>query len=201
MSQFQHPEMCETSFLLSENLCNFLYPELPTLVQGLSWVLLYSTRRHGFSLRTLYRRSTFCPGPCLLVARDAEGTILGGLLEAPLQPSTRKRYQGTNNTFVFTNVSGKPDIFRPTGANRYFILCMNDSLAIGGGGHFALYLDEDLLNGSSATSETFGNSCLAQTEDFVVTDVELWGFAQTSRYSSHPYREPQEALGISSVFA
>ncbi|XP_057861094.2 uncharacterized protein LOC131069594 isoform X4 [Cryptomeria japonica] len=114
MSQFQHPEMCETSFLLSENLCNFLYPELPTLVQGLSWVLLYSTRRHGFSLRTLYRRSTFCPGPCLLVARDAEGTILGGLLEAPLQPSTRKRYQGTNNTFVFTNVSGKPDIFRPT---------------------------------------------------------------------------------------
>lgn len=31
-----------------------------------------------------------------------------------------------------------------TGANRYFTLCSTDFLAIGGGGHFALYLDGDL---------------------------------------------------------
>ncbi|KAH9299589.1 hypothetical protein KI387_031271, partial [Taxus chinensis] len=73
---------------------------------------------------------------------------------------------------VFTNVSGTPVTFRPTGANRYFVLCSNDSLALGGGGHFALYLDGDLLRGSSGYSETFGNSCLAHTEDFELKDVE-----------------------------
>jgi hypothetical protein len=31
-----------------------------------------------------------------------------------------------------------------TGANRYYYLCMNDALAFGGGGHFALHVDEDL---------------------------------------------------------
>jgi len=30
------------------------------------------------------------------------------------------------------------------GVNRYFTLCSTNSLAIGGGGHFALYLDGDL---------------------------------------------------------
>ena len=30
------------------------------------------------------------------------------------------------------------------GVNRYFTLCTTEFLAIGGGGHFALYLDGDL---------------------------------------------------------
>jgi len=30
------------------------------------------------------------------------------------------------------------------GANRYFTVCSPDFLALGGGGHFALYLDGDL---------------------------------------------------------
>lgn len=30
------------------------------------------------------------------------------------------------------------------GANRYFYLCLNDLLALGGGGEFALRLDGDL---------------------------------------------------------
>lgn len=31
-----------------------------------------------------------------------------------------------------------------SGVNRYFTLCNADYIAIGGGGHFALYLDGDL---------------------------------------------------------
>jgi len=30
------------------------------------------------------------------------------------------------------------------GANRYYLMCMNEFLAFGGGGNFALCLDEDL---------------------------------------------------------
>lgn len=191
-------EMSEPSLLLSKHFSSYLCSELPTLAQGRKWVLLYSTWKHGISLHTLYRRSTYCTGPCLLVVGDRQGAVFGGLLAGPLRPTSSKKYQGTNDTFVFTNVSGTPVLFRPTGINRYFTLCSADSLALGGGGHFALYLDGDLLHGSSSSSETFGNSCLAHTEDFELKDVELWGFVYASKYPSRvaSYSEPQEAPGI-----
>ncbi|XWS41567.1 hypothetical protein CRYUN_Cryun17cG0092900 [Craigia yunnanensis] len=162
------PETSEPSLLLTEKTRNALYASLPALVQGRKWLLLYSTWRHGISLSTLYRRSMLWSGPSLLVVGDRKGAVFGGLVEAPLKP-TNKKYQvmlentsciqqvflinilltlhfeqGTNSTFVFTDIPGEPVIFRPTGANRYFTLCSTEFLAIGGGGHFALYLDGDL---------------------------------------------------------
>ncbi|XWS33320.1 hypothetical protein CRYUN_Cryun22dG0071500 [Craigia yunnanensis] len=175
------PETSEPSLLLTEKTRNALYASLPALVQGRKWLLLYSTWRHGITLSTLYRRSMLWPGLCLLVVGDRKGAVFGGLVEAPLKP-TNKKYQGTNSTFVFTNRPGDPVIFRPTGANRYFTLCSTEFLAIGGGGHFALYLDADLLNGSSSFSETYGNPCLAFSEDFEVKEIELWGFVYGSKY-------------------
>ncbi|KAK3131991.1 hypothetical protein QOZ80_6AG0514290 [Eleusine coracana subsp. coracana] len=176
------PAMSEPSMLLSEKMQTVLYSSLPVLVQGKSWMLVYSTWRHGISLSTLYRRSMLCAGPSLLVVGDRRGAVFGGLVMAPLQPIIKKKYQGTNDCFVFTNVDGCPVICRPTGANNYFTFCAPEYLAMGGGGHFALYLDEDLLNGSSSTSETFNNPCLSHTEDFKVKDVELWGFVNASKY-------------------
>ncbi|MBA0677827.1 hypothetical protein Goari_019215 [Gossypium aridum] len=175
------PETSEPSLLLTEKTRNALYGSLPALVQGRKWLLLYSTWRHGISLSTLYRRSVLWPGLSLLVVGDRKGAVFGGLVEAPLKP-TNKKYQGTNNTFVFTNGPGGPVIYRPTGANRYFTLCSTEFLAIGGGGHFALYLDGELLNGSSSFSETYRNPCLASTKDFEVKEVELWGFVHGSKY-------------------
>ncbi|XP_022774967.1 oxidation resistance protein 1-like isoform X3 [Durio zibethinus] len=166
------PETSEPSLLLTEQTRNALYSALPALVQGRKWLLLYSTWRHGISLSTLYRRSLLWPGLSLLVVGDRKGAVFGGLVEGPLKP-TNKKYQGTNSTFVFTNRPGDPVIFRPTGANRYFTLCSTEFLAIGGGGHFALYLDGDLLNGSSSYSEAYGNPCLAFSEDFEVKEIEV----------------------------
>ncbi|TVU28566.1 hypothetical protein EJB05_20088 [Eragrostis curvula] len=147
------PTMSEPSVLLSEMMQSILYSSLPVLAQGRNWVLLYSTWRHGISLSTLYRRSMLCPGFSLLVVGDKNGTVFGGLVESPLQPTTAKKYQGTNNCFVFTNLHNSPMIYRPTGnvvpshfmlCNNYFTVCSTDYLALGGGGHFALYLDGDL---------------------------------------------------------
>uniref|UniRef100_A0A2N9GMK7 Oxidation resistance protein 1 n=1 Tax=Fagus sylvatica TaxID=28930 RepID=A0A2N9GMK7_FAGSY len=167
------PDISEPSLLLSEKNRSALYTSLPALVQGRKWLLLYSTWRHGITLSSLYRRSMLWPGPSLLVVGDRRGAVFGGLVEAPLRPTNKRKYQGTNNTFVFTNKPGHPVIFRPTGVNRYFTLCSTDFLAIGGGGHFALYLDGDLLNGSSSVSETYGNPCLAHSEEFEVKEVEV----------------------------
>lgn len=189
------PEFSEPSLLLSENTRTALYASLPALVQGRKWMLLYSTWRHGISLSTLYRRSMLWPGPSLLVVGDRKGAVFGGLIEAPLRP-TNKKYQGSNDTFVFTDRPGHPVIFRPTGANRYFTLCSLNFLAIGGGGHFALYLDNELLNGSSSVSETYGNPCLANSEDFEVKEVELWGFVYPSKYDEILALSRMEAPGI-----
>uniref|UniRef100_A0A0D9WNE4 TLDc domain-containing protein n=1 Tax=Leersia perrieri TaxID=77586 RepID=A0A0D9WNE4_9ORYZ len=176
------PAMSEPSMLLSETMRTALYTSLPVLVQGRNWMLVYSTWRHGISLSTLYRRSMLCAGYSLLIVGDRNGAVFGGLVEAPLQPLIKKKYQGTNNCFVFTNLTGRPVIYRPTGANNYFTFCSTDYLAMGGGGHFALYLDGDLLNGSSSTSETFNNPCLSRSQEFEVKYVELWGFVNASKY-------------------
>ncbi|KAF8093141.1 hypothetical protein N665_0389s0005 [Sinapis alba] len=175
------PDISEPSLLLSDQSRRSLYTSLPALVQGRKWILLYSTWRHGISLSTLYRKSLLWPGLSLLVVGDRKGSVFGGLVEAPLIP-TDKKYQGTNSTFVFTDKSGQPTIYRPTGANRFYTLCSKDFLALGGGGRFALYLDSELLSGSSAYSETYGNACLANSQDFDVKEVELWGFVYGSKY-------------------
>ncbi|KMT08791.1 hypothetical protein BVRB_6g135150 [Beta vulgaris subsp. vulgaris] len=190
------PDMSENSLLLSQKTRVKLYASLPSLVKGRKWVLLYSTWRHGISLSTLYRKSMLCPGLSLLVVGDRRGAVFGGLVEAPLKPSKSKRYQGSNSTFLFTDVPGQPIIYRPTGANRYYTVCSPDFLALGGGQHFALYLDSDLLNGSSASSETYGNSCLSLSEDFVVKEVELWGFVYASRYEEILALSQNELPGI-----
>ncbi|KAL5556327.1 hypothetical protein UlMin_038563 [Ulmus minor] len=190
------PDISEPSMLLSENTRTALYASLPALVQGRKWLLLYSTWRHGISLSTLYRRSMLWPGLSLLVVGDRKGAVFGGLVEAPLKPTTRKKYQGSKDTFVFTDKPGHPVIFRPTGANRYFTWCSIDCLAIGGGGHFALYLDSDLLTGSSSDSETYGNSCLAHSEEFEVKEVELWGFVYGSKYDEILAMSRTEVPGI-----
>ncbi|XP_004504071.1 uncharacterized protein [Cicer arietinum] len=192
------PEIEEPSMLISNSLRNAVYNSLPTLIHGRKWLMLYSTWRHGISLSTLYRRSMLFPGPSLLVVGDRKGAVFGGLVEAPLRPSNKRKYQGTNSTFVFTNISGQPVVYRPTGVNRYFTLCTTDSLAVGGGGHFALYLDGDLLNGSSSVSETYDNPCLAHSQEFQVKEVELWGFVFPSKYEEIMKLSKTETPGICS---
>ncbi|KAK0607509.1 hypothetical protein LWI29_016025 [Acer saccharum] len=173
----------DSTFITSE-LYEFLQSSLPNIVKGCQWVLLYSTLKHGISLRTLLRKSADLSGPCILIVGDSKGAVFGGMLECPLKPTSKRKYQGTNQTFVFTTIYGEPRIFRPTGANRYYFMCLNDLLALGGGGHFALCLDEDLLSGSSGPCETFGNLCLAHNPEFELKNVELWGFSHMSHYLS-----------------
>ncbi|KAH0705057.1 hypothetical protein KY290_009759 [Solanum tuberosum] len=176
------PNLVDDSVFISPDLYDFFQSSLPNIVKGCQWSLLYSTAKHGISLRTLIRMSANSSGPCLLITGDKQGAVFGGLLEAPLRPTAKRKYQGTVQSFVFTTVYGEPRLFRPTGANRYFYLCMNEILALGGGGHFALCLDGDLLSGNSGPCDTFGNLCLAHDEEFELKNVELWGFTHASRY-------------------
>ncbi|MQM15993.1 hypothetical protein Taro_048947 [Colocasia esculenta] len=166
-------DVVNQSTFISSPLFEFLESSIPNIVKACQWVLLYSTRKHGISLHTLIRKSADLPGPCLLIVGDMQGAVFGGLLDAPLKPTAKRKYQGSNQTFVFTTIYGDPRLFRPTGANRYYYLCLNEFLAFGGGGSFALCLDEDLLSGTSGPSDTFGNLCLAYSPEFELKNVEI----------------------------
>lgn len=186
------PRMSDTSSLLTDEIRCSIHPALPTLAKGRRWVLLYSTEKHGMSLLTLYRNSNMMTVPLLLVAGDKEGAVFGGLITAPLVPSPKKKYTGTSDSFVFTNVNGSSTVYHPSGMNRYYVLATTEALALGGGSHFALTLDAELLNGTSGTSETFTNPCLAHSEEFILKHVELWGFDHTQRHSS--FSDPSPLL-------
>ncbi|XP_023006080.1 TLD domain-containing protein 2-like isoform X2 [Cucurbita maxima] len=176
------PDIMDESAFITADLYDFLGCCLPNIVKGCQWVLLYSTMKHGISLQTLIRKSHDLSGPCLLIVGDTRGAIFGGLLECPLKPTAKRKYQGTHQTFVFTTKYGDPRLFRATGANRYYYICLNDLLALGGGGSFALRLDGDLLSGTSGPCDTFDSVCLAHDLEFELKNVELWGFAHASRY-------------------
>lgn len=188
------PEMSDESFLLSESNRSVICDSLPAIANGRDWVLLYSTIRHGISLLTLYRRCALLPGPCLVVVGDFKGAIFGGYSSGPLSAMNKKKYLGSSDSFVFKVGEGQVDLYKATGINRYFVLCLNEALAFGGGEHFALRLEEDLLHGSSGTCETFGSPCLAHTEDFAIKQVEVWGFSHISRYAPKQaaWHEPEK---------
>ncbi|QCE05130.1 exosome complex component MTR3 [Vigna unguiculata] len=167
------PNFTDHSTFISPELNDFFESCLPNITKGCQRVLLYSSMKHGISLRTLLRNSAKLSGPGLLIVGDTQGAVFGGLVFCPLKPTFKRRYQGTNQTFVFTTVYGQPRLFRPTGVNRYYYLCLNDLVALGGGGSSALCLDEDLLTGTSAPCDTFGNMCLAHTSEFELKNVEV----------------------------
>lgn len=58
--------------------------------------------------------------------------------------------------------------------NDFFQFVGHDGLGVGGSGHWAVFLDEELLRGSSGECATFGSPCLAGVEDFEILGVELW---------------------------
>ncbi|CAI7904000.1 unnamed protein product [Closterium sp. NIES-53] len=93
---------------------------------------------------------------------------------------------GSSDVFVFTTITGEPTVYKVTGANRYFILCLNEALSFGGGGHFALCLQEDLLHQClwdilQPDSRQIGtlhalscsSPCLSKSEDFKIKHVEV----------------------------
>jgi hypothetical protein len=59
--------------------------------------------------------------------------------------------------------------------NDFFQYAQPDSIGVGGLGAFAIWLDGELLHGSSGACGTFGSPCLASREEFKVAALELWG--------------------------
>uniref|UniRef100_A0A3P8UQ38 Si:ch211-15d5.11 n=1 Tax=Cynoglossus semilaevis TaxID=244447 RepID=A0A3P8UQ38_CYNSE len=152
-----------------------LSKELPPRTVSRTWQLVYSTSRHGSSLKSLYRKLSGTDSPVLIVIKDTFlPQVFGAFLSHPLRPS--ETFYGTGETFLFM-LHPRFKCFKWTGENSFFIKGDLDSFAIGGGsGHFGLWLDENLYLGRSSPCYTFNNCCLSETDDFRVMELEIWTF-------------------------
>ncbi|KAJ7854714.1 TLD-domain-containing protein [Mycena olivaceomarginata] len=179
--------------VLTQELVALIHAHLPALLRlPRQWTLFYSLDQHGISLNTLYARcappsSSRPPHPkgALVVMQDAAGMLFGVWVADGLRRSTRGGYYGGGESFLWRYLpsSGKFDVYKWTGKNDYVALCEEGFISFGGGdGHYGLYLDESLFDGSSARCPTFDNEPLCSGAagkngniDFECVGLEVWG--------------------------
>ncbi|KAF7297362.1 Zn(2)-C6 fungal-type domain-containing protein [Mycena indigotica] len=185
-----------TTVVLTNELVAMIHPHLSALLRlPHKWTLLYSLDQHGISLKTLYSRSTPQPATSrtpqpkggLLVIQDSDGAIFGAWVPEGLRRSAGGGYYGGGESFLWRYLSstGKFDVFKWTGKNEYVAFCEEGFISFGGGeGHYGLYLDDSLLDGTSAHCPTFNNEPLCSpgasqggkaTIKFECVGLEVWG--------------------------
>jgi len=124
---------------------------------------------------TKYGRSPTGTRVCVCVARYWYQPVLTSRC---LVPGT-SRYYGDSKSMVYTFQDGELQTFAArdcagSSANEYYQLANPDALAMGGGGHFAFFLEADLDAGTTGACDTFASPLLTGDEDFDVAGVELW---------------------------
>eukprot|EP00923_Selenidium_pygospionis_P037581 GHVN01065865.1.p1 GENE.GHVN01065865.1~~GHVN01065865.1.p1 ORF type:complete len:1126 (-),score=204.26 GHVN01065865.1:1383-4760(-) len=65
-------------------------------------------------------------------------------------------------------------VFHWSRRNQFMTFSDRQSIALGGGGSFALTIDKDFLRGSSSPCTTFNSPCLASKPDFIVKNFQVW---------------------------
>lgn len=197
------------SQVLSLTVIKQLAAHLPNRFIFSDWMLLYSTLEHGCSLNTFYRCCAG-KGACILAVKADGGKVFGGFATGWQKPraGTNNSFYGSGECFLWEvehigaqppmpdgSCPPPPEICHPyhwTSENNFFLYSDKEYCAMGSGGHFGLWLDEELLHGGSDISETYQNPCLCrrrlteeleepnQVEDddtkFVCTVLEVWGF-------------------------
>ncbi|XP_011490248.1 nuclear receptor coactivator 7 isoform X2 [Oryzias latipes] len=168
------PMLMDSSQLLEDTHIEKLACSLPARVQGYPWRLVYSTEKHGSSLKTLYRNVADVDSPVLLVIKDMDYQIFGGFSTHPFRVS--EHCYGTGETFLYS-FCPELKVYRWTGENSYFVKGDIDSLHMGGGGgHLGLWLDADLFRGTTTRCATFNNQPLSFQQDFSIHSLEVWAF-------------------------
>jgi len=152
-----------------------LRQNLPGYNKYADWELLYSTQAHGISFNT-FQMKTADRVPTLIVIEDSNGYVFGGFCSEAWSKHTS--YFGTGQSFLFT-LKPKFNIYHWTRANDYVMLMDLEHMSMGGGpgSDAGLWIDCNFEFGGSAPSETFGNKCLASSEDFKCAVLEVWGFS------------------------
>ncbi|WIA42767.1 hypothetical protein OEZ86_008708 [Tetradesmus obliquus] len=168
------PTLSQPSVVAQPAALAALAASLPPLHQGNPWLLIYSTARDGISLATMMRKAEKV-APSLLLVRDAGGAVFGAYVTDAWRYAPR--FYGTGESYVFQLEPQRLMwgwVNTPTLRNDFFQYVSHEGIGVGGAGHWAISLDEELLRGSSGPCDTFASPCLASREEFEILAVELW---------------------------
>lgn len=184
------PKLSHSSSVLSLNqFAGIVADGVPIRFHESALNLLYSTDQHGMSLRTLYNRVRTA-SPTLVVIRDTRGRVFGCYGAQPWK-SSATRYYGSGESFVFGALNTESvRVYKWSRENSFFQFTSGTFLAIGGGAgsHFALWVDEDLLMGTTSACSTFSSPPLtdltcedpSDSLEFKILSLEVWGFGTRS---------------------
>jgi len=172
-SDFVPPRLKSSSDIIADDDVTHLCMYLPRRYTTTDWNLLYSPQKHGYSINTFYSKLKD-KGPTILMIRDTNQFVFGAFLSESWK-SDNQGYYGTGETFLFKL---KPDfaVYKWSQLNSYFILSSLQSLSVGGGGTYGLWIDKDFLDGSSSDCSTFLNPVISSTSLFKISTLEVWGF-------------------------
>jgi hypothetical protein len=146
---------------------------LPHGQRGYNWQLSYSSSIHGLNWITFHRCIELA-GSNLLIIRTTKGEVIGCYASEQWVPTGT--YTGTGECFVFKCKPGPFRTFTWSFGDPYFMMCTATSLVMGGGGGFAIRLDNH-FKGYSTSCETFNTSGpLTKSENFEVFDIEVYCF-------------------------
>ncbi|KAI0985510.1 hypothetical protein GJ496_002731 [Pomphorhynchus laevis] len=186
---------------LSRNQMVQIWSKLPSRIALCKPALIFSTSLHGRRLLTLIDRIEFCE--CFILSvRSSCHHLFGAYISFPdiyswnnvrisLKSSNNQqpKFVGDGETFVFSFSESFQSYSwvgqRPNTRTDMFIKFDNSGIYIGGSGrNFALYIDSDLLCGSTGHSETFDNQPLIRSSSvdknsaqfFKIAILEVFGF-------------------------
>jgi len=152
---------------------------MPKTVREHDWRLLYSSERHGTSMKTLLRRCGVTTEPCLTIIQDSKGRVFGCMSSHAwaLGKSNGRHCYGNGQSFLFAfRQDGRLDTYPATGGNHLYQHTTDKFMAIGsGGGGYGLWVKDGMLSGASHCCDTYSNECLASSELFDIHSIEVWG--------------------------
>lgn len=138
-----------------------------------SWNLIYSSREHGFSLRTMIDYVSKSKPPFIFICKEHNGNIFGVFIDDKI--GFKATLSGKNSTFLFKAKDDQVKAFRYSGNLPYFCLCSQNFVGFGcGEGKFGLVFDSTLLTGTSNRVTTFNNEVLSKDEKFAIKKIEVW---------------------------
>ena len=171
------PKLDIKSEILTNNQLKELHLYFPYFLQYTSLNKIFSLSQDGSSLKTLYKN---CEGikNSLLILKDNEKNVFGAFASDVLTPSGI--FTGTCDSFLFTFYQEeKIHVYKATQINDNFIFCDFEQICFGNSGEkFSLALKNNLLDGYTATTDTYKNRPLNGGDKFTIVNLEIFGFKE-----------------------
>jgi hypothetical protein len=171
-----------------------LVSHLPAHLKHQKLQLLFSTVLNGNSLPAFYQ-NTGHNGPTLLLVRDSHHRIFGALATESWHVVHEDHFYGSAESMLFTFAPhGHLTVYPARPEHQQYQLGKPSGLILGGGGNNGLYLDADLVAGTTQQSTTYNNQPLTGDgeEIFTISVLEAWGF---ENHIKHPPKHVEHPVG------